>query len=360
MKRALLVSLLLSPFVTACVPPDESNLTGTSGSGGSAVSLGAGGAVSGSGGGTATGGNNAATGGGSSVDGGVGSTGGRSGTGVPAADAGSASDAGAACATNAIPATVQAMLTNKCAACHGTTPLSGLPSLMTYANLTAISKSDATKTNAALCLTLIQSTAKPMPPAGGTAATAAEISALQTWINANYMVACPAGTDAGAGGASGTGAGGGAGSTDAGTGSDPFSVPPTCTSKTTWTKGNNGSASMNPGMACINCHKSSDGPTFTFAGTVYPTGHEPNLCNGSNGSAGARVVITGADGASITLTPNAVGNFNSTTAVKMPYRAKVTFMGRERIMISTQTTGDCNSCHTQTGTNNAPGRIVTP
>ena len=127
-----------------------------------------------------------------------------------------------------------------------------------------------------------------------------------------------------------------------------------------WTGGNHGSADMNPGRACITCHSTMNGPSLTIAGTVYPTAHEPDLCNGANGSNGARVVITGADGATLTLTPGTSGNFNSRTAVKTPFRAKVTYMGRERAMAATQTSGDCNSCHTQTGANSAPGRILLP
>jgi hypothetical protein len=38
----------------------------------------------------------------------------------------------------------------------------------------------------------------------------------------------------------------------------------------------------------------------------------------------------------------------------------VTYMGRERAMVTMQTSGDCNSCHTQNGANAAPGRIVLP
>jgi cytochrome c553 len=119
---------------------------------------------------------------------------------------------------------------------------------------------------------------------------------------------------------------------------------------------------MEPGMACISCHNRGGGeaPRFAIAGTVYPTAHEPDLCNGANGSNGAQVVITGSDGKSITLTANGVGNFSSNAAVAMPYQAKITYMGRERLMIAAQTSGDCNSCHTQTGATMAPGRLLLP
>jgi hypothetical protein len=149
---------------------------------------------------------------------------------------------------------------------------------------------------------------------------------------------------------------------DAGTAPDPFSVAPTCTSNTTWKGGSDGNSNMNPGMACISCHKSSGGeaPSYSVAGTLYPTAHEPDLCNGTTGGGTAQVVVTGADGKTLTLTPNSAGNFYSSTTVKFPYQAKVVYMGQERSMVETQSTGDCNSCHTQSGTNGAPGRILLP
>src|SRR5947208_3602125 len=174
----------------------------------------------------------------------------------------------------------------------------------------------------------------------------------------------PGGGAAGRGGAGGGTAGrggtGGGAAGRGGTGGDPFSVAAKCTSGTMWTQANRGSADMNPGRACISCHSTMNGPALTIAGTVYPTAHEPDLCNGANGSNGARVVITGADGQTQTLTPGASGNFNSRTAVKTPFKAKVTYMGRERAMASSQTSGDCNGCHTQNGANSAPGRILLP
>jgi mono/diheme cytochrome c family protein len=72
------------------------------------------------------------------------------------------------------------------------------------------------------------------------------------------------------------------------------------------------------------------------------------------------VVITAADGKIVTLTPNAAGNFYYQGAVATPFRARVTYMGRERAMGQAQTNGDCNSCHTQNGANQAPGRILLP
>lgn len=259
---------------------------------------------------------------------------------------------------DALPTTVHSMLTSKCAACHGTPPLSGLPTLISYAGLTAPSNSDPSKTNAVLALSRVQSTTAPMPPAPATPVSASEIAALQSFISQGYPKAsCPTGT----GGAGGAGTGGtSAGGASAGASSDPLNATPICTSMTTWNNGNRGSASMNPGLACISCHQSGEGPSFNIAGTVYPTGHEPDRCNSAVGTAGAQIVITGADGKVVTLTPNGVGNFYSSSAIKTPYQAKVTYQGRERQMATPQSTGDCNSCHTQNGSMMAPGRITVP
>jgi hypothetical protein len=260
---------------------------------------------------------------------------------------------GGNCSVEALPAALQTLLTNKCASCHGATPLPTLPSLVSYANLVAPSKSDPGKTYAVVALARLQSTTMPMPPAPGTPASASDIATLQDFISKGYpKPSCPSG----GGGAGGGGGGGSAGAPSL----DPLNAQPTCTSMTSWSNGNRGSASMNPGMACISCHKSGEGPSFSIAGTVYPTGHEPDRCNSSVGTAGARIVIIGADGKMTTLTPNAVGNFSSNATIKTPYQAKVTYQGRERIMTTPQSSGDCNSCHSQNGSMLAPGRITVP
>jgi hypothetical protein len=129
---------------------------------------------------------------------------------------------------------------------------------------------------------------------------------------------------------------------------------------------------MDPGLACISCHSAGGGPTLTFAGTVYPTAHEPDDCygvDGSSGAAGAQVEVTDAHGMVFTTTVSSVGNFSlRARAGVAPFRAKVIFMGRERAMAGAVPNGDCNACHTQTGTTTvqtagalkAPGRIVLP
>jgi len=275
------------------------------------------------------------TGGTGSADAGVGGVDARTGTG------------GTNGATG-LPCDVQAVMSAACTSCHGSPPLAGVPmSLVTYADLTAPSHSDPTRNATQVSVARMQSTTMPMPPAPGTPATAAQISTLTSWIAAGY----PRGTCGSAGGDGGAG--------DAG---DPYGTPPTCTSGKMTPQGG-GSPTMDPGQACVSCHASTGGeaPRFAIAGTVYPTAHEPDNCNGVNGgTAGAAVVIVGANGQTLTLAPNTVGNFYYQGTLSTPFTAKVTYMGRERIMATPQTNGDCNLCHTQNGAMSAPGRIMLP
>jgi hypothetical protein len=151
-------------------------------------------------------------------------------------------------------------------------------------------------------------------------------------------------------------------------GPDPFLAPPSCTSGIQWTGGTRESPDMQPGEPCVACHTRGEAPRLAFGGTVYPTAHEPSQCYGAT-KGGATVVVTDANGKSVTATVNAAGNFfaRATAALTAPLKAKVVFMGRERIMLSAVPSGDCNVCHTQQGTTTlatpsipAPGRIILP
>jgi hypothetical protein len=369
------LSFLLVAIVPACAgdikgqdpPPSPGS---TSGSGG--ATNGSGGSTNGSGGST-TGSGGSTSGSGGSIEGTGGSASGTGGNGGATSGSGGSSSGsggstsgsgGASCTPGGLPADIQALFAT-CSACHGSTPLPGSPPLVTYANLTAPSNVSSSETNAQRALVRLQSTSNPMPPAGSPRPSATMVTALQTWISNGYpMAACQTGSGgsggSGGNGGSGAGSGGSSGSTGTG-GSDPFAGPSVCTSKTMWSGGDRGSASMNPGKACINCHRSGEGPSFALAGTLYPTAHEPDLCNGTNGSTtGAQIVITDANGKKLTLTPNAVGNFSYQGTVATPFQASVTYMGRERRMLTAQTNGDCNSCHTTSGAMSAPGRILLP
>jgi hypothetical protein len=139
--------------------------------------------------------------------------------------------------------------------------------------------------------------------------------------------------------------------------SDPFTAAERCTSGQYWSNGEG--PTMRPGEACISCHSVSGGPQLAVAGTVYPTGHEPDDCNGA-GDSSAVVTITDANGQQHELPVNQAGNFTLSSTLALPYTARVVVGAAERAMGSSQATGDCNGCHTQLGSNGAPGRIVLP
>jgi hypothetical protein len=245
---------------------------------------------------------------------------------------GSGSNGGVATASD-LPCDIDQILASSCRSCHGATPTAGAPmSLVTYANLSAPAKSDPSKSVAALCVARITSTSAPMPPTPPLL-SAADIATFQSWVAAGL----PQGSCSSA--------------------VDPLGAAPICTSGQTWNNGNQGSQLMNPGLACIACHSSGEGPRYNIAGTVYPTGHEPDRCDGTSA---AQVIITDAAGKILTLTPNAAGNFFARATLTLPYTAKVMANGATRAMSEAQTSGDCNSCHTQNGLNGAPGRVTLP
>lgn len=176
----------------------------------------------------------------------------------------------------------------------------------------------------------------------------------------------PTGGETGGSG-SGSGESSGGGST---TGADdPFKAEPMCSSGKMWTQGNQESPLMHPGMACLTCHKQMEPfleMRLPVVGTVYPSGHEPDDCLGVDGTAEAMYVeITTADAKVVKLPVNSSGNFlydafEDGGALMFPITAKVVKGDKVRAMLTPQSTGDCNSCHTQDGTQAAPGRIVEP
>lgn len=188
--------------------------------------------------------------------------------------------------------------------------------------------------------------------ATGSTGTSATTSAAPTTSNGD--------TDATTGGATTGGAT---------TGDDPFSHEPVCSSDKYWTKGDQESPLMHPGVACLACHKTQEpeiAGRLAIAGTVYPTGHEPDDCYGVDDADAPIVVeITTADDRVIQLPVGSSGNFlydleEQGDAIAFPITARVLQGDRVRAMVSPQATGDCNSCHTQDGTAGAPGRIVAP
>lgn len=164
------------------------------------------------------------------------------------------------------------------------------------------------------------------------------------------------GSAGGQAGAGGTGAGSSSGAGGA------AGAPAVCTSQKYWTGKDMGSELMHPGGTCLACHATNrDAPKYAVAGTVYPTYHEPDDCNGINGIAGTTVVITDANGKQLpAIQVNGVGNFHYQGNIAAPFHVKVVAGGQERAMSASPPTGDCNSCHTTDGANSAPGRILAP
>ena len=246
-------------------------------------------------------------------------------------------------AATGLPCDVQQLLENRCIGCHlGPAPAA----LLTYDDLLKPS-SEPGKSLAQKSLERMKNTASPMPPAPAVPPAADEIATFEQWVTAGAPKGAectPAPGDAGA---------------DAGTGGgNVYNTPTVCTSKTTWNQGNQGSSRMRPGGACITCHTMRGGPAYKVAGTVYPTAHEPNDCNGVNGV--VTVVVTDKNGVVTNIPVNNVGNFNSRANIVAPFHVKVTNGAKERVMAGALTAGDCNSCHTLAGVNGAPGRVMAP
>jgi hypothetical protein len=342
LERSKLVVSFVVPFVASAVGC-VAQIGGESGSGG-LDSSGAGNAMGGSFG-SSTAGASSAGSSGSNGSAGSGGDGGSGGSMSAPTDAGIfRTDAGGRDA--GIPCDVANLLATRCQSCHSQHPVQGAPmALVSYANLIARSIMDPTKTYAEQSVIRMQVSAPRMPPAPAAAATSSEITILKNWISAGY----PTGTcDVPDGGVADSGA-----STDASLdGGSTYDGGFVCTSGKIYTSGTG--SDMEPGKNCLSCHK------FHIAGTVFPTLHEPDKCDGINVS-GVSVVITDSKGVVTTLAPSIKsGNFHTSAAFTLPYTAKVIFNGVMREMLTPQTTGACNSCHTASGTNGAPGRIQLP
>jgi hypothetical protein len=123
---------------------------------------------------------------------------------------------------------------------------------------------------------------------------------------------------------------------------------------------------MNPGEACVACHSQGDGPGWWLGGTVFAWGKVPDRCEPPTtvDLTQVQVIITDVNGTDHTLHVNSVGNFfpnfQSGFIPQGAYHAKVVYNGKTRAMSASQTNGDCNSCHTATGANGAPGRVAIP
>jgi hypothetical protein len=247
-----------------------------------------------------------------------------------------------------LPCDVQAVLENRCITCHGGPAVGGAnapgaPSLMTYADLTSKSSADPTKTRAQLAVEYLKATRMPLPPAVPPAPD--ELAAFVSWVEAGTPSTTVACTDPPPK----------AKAADAGA----PSTAPKCTSGKMYT-GNEGSPQMHPGRACNACHQLNDGPNLRVAGTVYPTQHEPDDCNGSAPPPQLTVIVTDSRNRTFRMNVNQAGNFYTSDRPRPPLKAQITDGTKTRQMQGSVTSGDCNSCHTTAGLNGAPGRIMAP
>ena len=217
----------------------------------------------------------------------------------------------------------------------------------------------------ALTLTLLALTACG-GDSGGSESSDGSSTAPVTTTDASTSASGASTTDAPTtSGDSATGTGSSSGGSTTG---DPFGGSSVCSREQTWTMGNVESPFMNPGKACKTCHTQLEpfvNSRILIGGTVYQTGHEPDLCFGIDGVKDPMFVeITDATMKVTQLEVNQGGNFLwdkfEAGDLTFPITARVVRGDQERVMLSPQMYGDCNSCHTENGTNGAPGRIVAP
>lgn len=242
-----------------------------------------------------------------------------------------------------MPCAVASVLAESCTSCHGTPPRRGAKtSLSTREALLAHAPSDPSASLGELVVARMKDAQKPMPESG--LLPADKVAIVSDWVAKGMPEGTCEELDARA---------------------DPFwDQPEVCT---------NGPApriregeNMDPGMACNDCHTRERERTYPFAGTVYPTPHEPDRCYGTNGAVdGAKIVASDLAGNVLaTVNVNRAGNFLARTRITVPYVVKVVQNGKERAMKGTLEPtargGDCNLCHTTNGAEDAPGRIVVP
>jgi hypothetical protein len=132
-----------------------------------------------------------------------------------------------------------------------------------------------------------------------------------------------------------------------------------CLSGQAWNGGESETPLMHPGRDCLACHQSrGEAEDVVLGGTVYDGDGEPDECYGLQG---VTLQLTDATGSVHEVVSNASGNFvMQEIAIPTPYSVKLVYEGRERAMLGMQTSLSCNGCHTETGTNGAPGRILAP
>ncbi|MFT3839946.1 MAG: hypothetical protein QM723_23365 [Myxococcaceae bacterium] len=234
-----------------------------------------------------------------------------------------------------LPCGVAHLIGEHCLTCHGPQLAGGAPfrldsssALTTPSDISGLNRAEA-------ALARLHNPGSPMPPAPDSAPPADEVQALDDWIDAGY----PAGTC----------------SVDAGA---------ICASGRHYPQGLQTDAGMFPGQTCVGCHLINSPPNaYYFAGTVFPGFVTVDGCEETLPSGVVVEIYDSNNQLALTLPVLENGNFVSPSpdaGVKMPYKARVVSNGQVRAMTLPQVSGDCNSCHTQTGASGAPGRIRLP
>ena len=265
-------------------------------------------------------------------------------------------DVGGGSTGTSLPCDIAPIVEKYCTSCHGDPPSSSAPnSLLTVDQWKAPSASEPSKSEGQVSVERMASTIIPMPPTG--TMDPAEIQTIADWVSAGMP----------------------GGDCQPNTVEDPIlNADPVCTSGDMWPANSDfvfgkDRAEMFPGMPCIDCHVNPQNygfnehaDRFEAAGTIFPTGHEPDRCAGLS-SNDVKIHIEDAGGHVYDLTPNAAGNFILEQPLTPPYSASVVTSTGERAMVYKPTSGDCNLCHTQDGSDGgeagapvAPGRIVLP
>ncbi|WP_223635554.1 hypothetical protein [Corallococcus sp. EGB] len=244
---------------------------------------------------------------------------------------------------DSLPCDVQSVVAGRCASCHTTPAKAYAPmALLARSDFQRASMVDPASSMGQRSLVRLKDAASPMPPASEPPMPEADRALLTGWLEAGM----PAGT----------------------CGSLPFGpAPTTCASGSIWSDASGTGASMAPGIACRSCHlDQAPYAAYFFMGTVFPTLHEADGCDPrlQEPSKVKVEILDMEDRVRLTLVPNSAGNFMSTTlqpSFPLPYRARVVGPdGASRMMSRPQTNGDCNTCHTEQGAQNAPGRIQLP
>ncbi|MFZ9887054.1 MAG: c-type cytochrome [Myxococcota bacterium] len=272
------------------------------------------------------------------------------------------------------------LLTRRCASCHGTErrapdlTVQGIPALVgspssVYEGRTFVVPEDV---EGSFLYPKVAGTQGPtegqrMPP-GQAALSAEELSLIASWIEEGAATSICEGVDPGEVAPVDISPGG---DVDVGPPPSRFAETPpdfadglSCSTGQWWQypEEDETGLSMHPGVACVECHYNSgdnDAPRFSYAGTVMADLRDEDDCRGVPG---VTVDILDVDDQIIaTTTTNTAGNFGLLNPPFETFRVRLTWEGRTREMAEHQgSTGDCNRCHTASGENGAPGRIVAP